>query len=464
VSVYVAARALLYQRQAHAGLVGAVYRQDPDKGPVFVAQITVPIVDWSSSTTGSIDALDRAPSGRYLLQLTLPDGRVVTESFEIAPGQPTQVTIDIPHEGPAEWTSLHALKGAFSARLASPADPFAAPQPFPGRVAAAPRSYAELRADPERGLALRFLAPQAGGGDYALPQLAALIRADLAAEDAVEALGTGSEIAMPVQEEQDYALFELVHGGSLGDGASRGWFHFGPGTDVARVYLLVQSSRGASLVSLPAPWTREGEEVEIELLLDKTPRTGEPTYSLTIADPMINSALGYVSNGAVHEAARLIDFEAARDLLFHKISSPLAAAFGGYLLMLGLDRRAYTSRSDDWKGWVDNLAHWFEWLPDGAILRAALYFVLGDKDRDGAYDALMRAFDRGLPFFTFGLRLMLEGLRRFASEGDALAAERLALLEPIAQATDPSHNFLAVDIARHWQRTLATGQLEVAGG
>ncbi|MBD8527426.1 hypothetical protein [Pseudomarimonas arenosa] len=437
-SVKMAARALLFQREAEAGLVGSVYRQAP-QGPVFVSKITVPMVDWSSSRREQIDPLRNAEAGHYLLQLTLPDGKIASESFEIASGRDTEVVVDVPHEGPAEWTSLQAMSGGLKARSSLlPSQPVAFP------------SYASLAADPQHGFSLHLVKPHSGGETVGLAQLGELIQADLSANESAERLGDCIEIATPVQEMETDALFEIVYGGSLGDGATRGSFHFGAGSDLERVYLLVRSNQGASLVSLPVPWTREGNEIEVELLLQKPSPGAVPSYSLTIGDPMINTALGYLNNGAVLEAARLIDFDKARDLLFHKISSPLAASFGGYLLMLGLDRRVYSSRADDWKHWLDNLDNWFNWLPDGAILRSALYFVLGDKDADGAYDALHRGFDRGLPFFTFGLRLMLEGLRRFASEGDERSKQRLALLEPIAMATDPEHSFLNLNVARHW--------------
>lgn len=460
-SVRMAARALLNQREASAGLVGSVYRDDPARGAVFVAQVTVPMVDFASGRMDRIRELEGAPSGRYLLQLLLPNGQVASQGFEIVAGRDTPVVVDVPHEGPAEWTSLHALKGAFSAvaRFAMPPRLDSVLSPDSQYDVALnvesirpPRDYAALRGDPEHGFALRFVPPQAAGAGMVTPsRIAEMIRADLTVAEAEAVLGPGVEVATPVQEGYEHALFEFVHAGALGDAAQRGWFHFGPGTDLARAYLLVSSARGASLVCLPVPWTREGEEVEVELLLDKSLGDGAPRYSLTIGDPMINTALGYINNGALHEASRLIDFETARDLLFNKISSPLAATIGGYLLVLGLDRSAYRERSADWKDWIDNLANWFEWLPDGAILRSALYVVLGDKDRDGAYRALIAACDRGLPFFTFGLRLLLEGLRRFANEGEADAARRLALFESIAQVSDPAHNFLSIDIAQRWR-------------
>jgi hypothetical protein len=63
----------------------------------------------------------------------------------------------------------------------------------------------------------------------------------------------------------------------------------------------------------------------------------------------------------------------------------------------------------------------------------------------------MTAYDRGLPFFTFGLKLMLEGMRRFANEGEPLAQQRLPTLESLAAVADPGQHFLKIDVSRKWQ-------------
>jgi hypothetical protein len=278
------------------------------------------------------------------------------------------------------------------------------------------------------------------------------VNRDASVQDVEAQLGGGNEVSRPAQEDDEFALFEFVYDGSLPEGAQAKSYYFAIGEPRPRAYLLEKSSAGASLLTLPVPWTYFGNEVEVQLFLDKRGiRGGEPQYSVTITDPRINSALGYVQNGAFKEAADLIDFRAAQELLFHKMSSPLAATVGGYLLVLGLDRKSYQTKANAWRDWVDNLCNWFPWLPDGAILKAAKYFVLGDKDRDGALRALMTAYDRGLPFFTFGLNLMLEGMRRFANEGEPLAVERLRTLEALVAVTDPTHNFLKVNVARRWQ-------------
>lgn len=450
-SVSIAARAFVEQRQAEAGLIGRVFRQDPKRGLVFIDQVKVPITNYGSDHVSRMASLEAADSGRYLLQLSLPNGQVMTENFDVSRGKETKLVVNLPHEGPHEWSTLQALTGQFDGMS------LVAMEKGADGGGASPRHYADLRQEPESGFQLRFIVlgtPQTQNSILhadTLQALAALVGRDAAVEDIEDRLGTGREVITPAQEDGEFALFEFSYQGSIPDGAQRQTYHFGSGDMVPRAYLLEKSARGGSLIALPVPWTSYGNEIEVQLMLNKWTVDKEPEYTLTIGDPMINSALGYVKNGALKEAAQLIGFSAAQDLLFHKMSSPLAATVGGYLLVLGLDRSAYKARSDAWREWVDNLCNWFPWLPDGAILKAAKYFVLGDKDRDGALEALMTAYDRGLPFFTFGLNLMLEGMRRFANEGEPVAKERLGTLETLASVTNPEHNFLALNVSRHWQ-------------
>jgi hypothetical protein len=354
-------------------------------------------------------------------------------------------------EGPREWSTLQALAGGFVGE-----EHVALEKPGSGDVVI--RSYDDFRRDPEHGFQLRFISLDTPSGQPSLleadsmQRLASLLRTDPTVEEMERQLGAGTEVLSAAQEDAELALFEFVYRGSIPDGAKRSSYYIERGDFVPRAYLLEKSARGARLIALPVPWTSFGNEIDVQLML-KMPSVygnGEPDYTITIGDPMINSALGYVNNGAVKEAARLISFGAAQDLLFHKMSNPLAATVGGYMLVLGLNRKAYRAQSDAWMRWVDNLCRWFPWLPDGAVLKAAKYFVLGDKDRDGAFDALMTSFDRGLPVFTFGLNLMLEGMRRFANEGEAEAQTRLAALETLAAAADPELNFVTIDVARRW--------------
>ena len=449
-TVKVVARALLYQKFADSGLIGQVFREDEKKGLVFVCRITVPIVDYSSDYTRVAKELSNAEAGRYFLQLLLPNGKVITKDFEIKPEKATQLVIHLPHEGPHEWTTLHALAGQFRHEARQTGG-------FTRPLSKNPKSYAELAANPQKGYALSLLAPgeNAAGSIFSdrqtITNLTQLIRENLDVKSAMRLFGSGSNVTHPTLEDDDFAIFRFAHSGVLAEGEQDPeWYGFGPQTDLSRHYLLQKSVSGGTLICLPTPWTTPDGQAEVELLVKKNSIAGSPDVAMTIGDPMINTVLGYINTGAIHEAAELFDFKKAKKMLFEKISYPLAATVGGYLLVFGMDREEYRSTSDNWKNWVEHLDGWFDWLPDGAILHAALYFMLGGPDRDEAYETLMRAYDRGLPFFTFGLKLMIDGLRYFVREGDDHARERLTVLETIANQTDPSQTFLTVTFSQYW--------------
>jgi len=191
-------------------------------------------------------------------------------------------------------------------------------------------------------------------------------------------------------------------------------------------------------------------QAEVELLVKMHNLDEALDYSITIAEPMINTALGYINNGAIHLAQRLIDYKLARRMLAGKVSYPFSATVGGYILVLGRNAQGYRDQSDNWKSWVKNLDNWFEWLPDGAILHGAMQLMDKGGDEEVARDAFMRAFSRGLPFFTFGLKHLIDGMRYFARDGDSAAADRLATLQTIASRADPGVPFLSVQFSNQW--------------
>jgi len=450
-TVSVTARALLYDKSAEIALVGSVFRQDDKRGDVFVSDILLPMVDYKEDYTRLVHELDEAEPGNYLLQLRLPNGKTKTTNFEISPDRDTQIILDVPHEGPHEWTAFHAMTGQFQKEMNQI-------KGFDYTITDSPRLYSELRITPQTGYSLSLLS-QSDNANAAISQdglflnnLSALISADLDVQTALARFGAGKDIDQPSWEDNNLAMFRLSHSGVLPNRDSDDeYFYFGPGTDLDRHYLVQSSAQGATLICLPTPWMTHNGQTEVELLVKKNPVDEQLDYSITVADPLFNTVLGYINSGAIHQAAKLVNFQQAERMLFEKMSSPFAASVGGYLLVLGLNRSTYLSKANDWKNWVENLDHWFEWMPDGAILHAALYFILGDGDRDDAYDALLRAYSRGLPFFTFGLKLMIDGMRYFANEGMAEAKEFLPQLESIVMQADPSQPFLCVDFSRKWQ-------------
>jgi len=68
--------------------------------------------------------------------------------------------------------------------------------------------------------------------------------------------------------------------------------------------------------------------------------------------------------------------------------NPFAAMAGVYVLLAVNGLRG--SPSNEWKGWIANLANMFEWLPDGSIQLAWLKLNSIVPEADSAADGAAR--------------------------------------------------------------------------
>ena len=103
----------------------------------------------------------------------------------------------------------------------------------------------------------------------------------------------------------------------------------------------------------------------------------------------------YLAAGQLEEAAELA--EHAERLLQDKVADVFGASIGAYaLLRMG--------RRENLHDWPYNLAEWFPWLPDGAVIAAELALLEGDVKR--AQNLLETAAERGIPVFSDGLSLL----------------------------------------------------------
>jgi repressor LexA len=144
--------------------------------------------------------------------------------------------------------------------------------------------------------------------------------------------------------------------------------------------------------------------------------------------------LGYLRTGAVEGA----DVTAA-SLLKRKRRDPIAAAIGGYYLLR-------TARLDRLSDWGPNLSRWFPWLADGAVINGWQHIHAGrerrgdpDQHFDAARRELILATRRGVPVYTEGLQLLVDGLRLLRKDAEAEDAEldaALTFIEPFAMAAD----------------------------
>lgn len=120
--------------------------------------------------------------------------------------------------------------------------------------------------------------------------------------------------------------------------------------------------------------------------------------------------LSLINQGFIKEAESLLSAEQAEGLLYDKVLDTSAAAIGGYYL---LKIRDFERMHD----WAYNLATRFPWLPDGSIIFAwqllkeqRLNIEIDPSNINTIRQYLLEAFDRGLPMYTEGMRLLYEGL------------------------------------------------------
>lgn len=218
-------------------------------------------------------------------------------------------------------------------------------------------------------------------------------------------------------------------------------FRVGPLDGNGRRYFVTFSRRRLELVLLPCPWRRvsTGEDVPLEVLVREQAGGTHTQTSVSPIDPDVGPALAYMSKGAYQTARRL--FDEAREMLYYKISNPLAAAAGGYVLLATAGKET----DAEWHQWIENLMNWFPEIPDGAILFGLmkLRYRQGDNDLAIARAALIEAFDRGLPYYSIGISRLLDGLTALSSD-DQEVAKRAAAVRRVALRTNMNQPFTTI--------------------
>jgi hypothetical protein len=347
--------------------------------------------------------------GRYLVEAVLPSGEIVSDQVAIAAGRDVELDLHSA-KSPHEWLSWHQFLGNVgSAEGYPPEAGVAAAQPVPRQFwIKAP--VASLRGDPRNGAAA-----WSGLGTAF----------DVGA--AASALGAGQpEQIEPRNYDDVVELYEL-------EGRR------------PREYLIVETILGTDVVSVPVPWSDvvTGRHVKAQVLVRRDAREGEAATAVSVRDPALGSALGYMTGGNLPAAAQVFDL--ARDMLYRKMENPLAAAAGGYVL-LGTETGA---ERKDWHRWIRNLYTRFEWLSDGAIQHGWLKLRHRHSRRDlkDARDAMVTAYNRGLPFYSVGLQWLVEGLTLFAGDDHAIA-EMLQNVRRVAWRTNMQQAFTIVQLHR----------------
>lgn len=145
---------------------------------------------------------------------------------------------------------------------------------------------------------------------------------------------------------------------------------------------------------------------------------------------------GFMRTGSVESAGVI-----ASTLFDRRPTNTVLAAIGGYYLLRTSNDQKLLS------GWASQIAEDFPLFPDGAVINAWHHLKMGrlGGDRAGhnfgvARQQFLLAAERGIPTYTEGLKLLVDGLTLLsvdAGENDPEVSAALQRVLPIAAATDP---------------------------
>lgn len=180
----------------------------------------------------------------------------------------------------------------------------------------------------------------------------------------------------------------------------------------SRSVLLVNRPSGLELINLPIPWQgwNTMNETGFEIQITGEAKADEFCTSVTVKDMKLSMLVAYLASGSLPATRQMSE----QLKLYDAIPNPFAAAAGGYALV----GTARDSSKPEWQSWVKRLMDEFPHVPDGAIQWGQLKLQLGRDASDlaEAARAFKVAYRRGLPFYSLGMRWLLDGLEWIAPE------------------------------------------------
>jgi hypothetical protein len=189
------------------------------------------------------------------------------------------------------------------------------------------------------------------------------------------------------------------------------------------------SPPGRLLVAAP-PFTQS----EIVLVESDADTTAHPVRPLVGGgDPRADAILSYLTQGAFADARTIggsITDAEIQDILLQKRKDPASAVVSVYYQL----RAGTVARPD----WVKNLADWFVMIPDGAVQYGWCLLRQASPDYVTARTFFLTAAQRGVPMYSYGVRLLYDGLNLLAERdaGDTEVAAAFRAVRRLAAVID----------------------------
>jgi hypothetical protein len=178
--------------------------------------------------------------------------------------------------------------------------------------------------------------------------------------------------------------------------------------EAMQVLELEAPGKASCFVSLPP-----ASEIICMIKIAEGPENVVPELDISISttNRKAQVLLSLITSGDMARAKSLSSVKDATELLYSKMQDPAAAAIGGYFLLK-------TGELEKMHDWANNLASWFPWMADGAIIHAWQVIQQGGPDINimAIRDRLIEAVNRGIPVYTEGLRLLYDGLTMLSFE------------------------------------------------
>lgn len=181
-----------------------------------------------------------------------------------------------------------------------------------------------------------------------------------------------------------------------------------------RLWLEATDPRGKSIFTMLPPSAEDGDTRALILDSASVSQPGACKIVVESGGEAAASLLSYVRNGrleAAHQAAE--DFlPAARELLRGKFRDFTSAVIAGYYLhKVGAwaEPNFGGQSRETWFAWLKNLNEEFPLYADGAVIHAWALLTSGESNL--AREHFDKAILRGLPMFTQGVRMLLNGVQ-----------------------------------------------------
>jgi hypothetical protein len=409
-------------------LVGNVYAVTP--GNPSLRQVALPL-GWEASPA----SFDLA-AGRYIVEASLPSGQILSDDVEVRDGEDVTVRLNVtesPHEthilqyvvGNIEPSAVYHGAGSYPVPRSQGSRGFAGHVPGP------------VGADLPQPVDVAML-PRGDTRPLSIENLNALrdrhpIDAVRGVEDLVGRPGPATPM-LPSYPEQHSPIFRLDDLTMPGV----------PGTSPLYQYATATAPADAYLITVPWPWPDSGGgRIPVEVLLNLRQSPTGSAVSVAVRDPVVGGGLGYLAAGSLEKAA--VMFTDVESMLYTKVSNPLGAAAGGYVL-IGTETSGELQR---WDSWLGNLRVWYPQLSDGAILWGArrLRTAREEGHLDEARSALLEGYQRGMPVYTLGLTWLIDGLSAFPE--DPACAAALQQVRQLCWRVDMREPFVILRLGEH---------------